>query len=261
MSNKECEINDVDEKELNEKYIVQEDTQSSDIDYEDTGCDEVESENESCSTDYVEAQDLFNEILISLVVDRVDVDVYLDLALTTEYENFALHWTTECKLADLVLKTFSLLTAALLSDALEDISSERFNERLVAGTCISVDVATNGCRNIPHPTSSLGEYLVPAGTTALIMTYMLHRNLRFNPDNFLPENCIGRHPFAYIPPSAGPRHCIGKKFAILEEKTVLRKFKIEAVDRPEDLTLLSELILRPKGGLRIKITNPGISYT
>lgn len=35
---------------------------------------------------------------------------------------------------------------------------------------------------------------------------------------------------------------------------VLRKYKIEAVDRREDLTLLGELILRPKDGLRVKIT-------
>lgn len=51
---------------------------------------------------------------------------------------------------------------------------------------------------------------------------------------------------------------IGQKFALLEEKSVisavLRNYKIEALDRREDLTLLGELILRPKDGLRVKIT-------
>lgn len=138
-----------------------------------------------------------------------------------------------------------------------------------------------------HEDVVLGEYTIPAGTTCLISSYVLHRDPKvfpkpekFNPDNFLPGNCYGRNPYAYIPFSAGPRNCkllcdpficqrsllnipfsttgIGQKFALLEEKSVisaiLRNFVIEAVDRREDITLLGELILRPKDGLRVKLT-------
>ncbi|XP_055525080.1 cytochrome P450 4c3-like isoform X2 [Wyeomyia smithii] len=109
------------------------------------------------------------------------------------------------------------------------------------------------------------DYTIPAGTNAMIVVYHLHRDPtvfanpdKFNPDNFLPENCNGRHPYAYIPFSAGPRNCIGQKFAILEEKTVIstiiRKFRIEAVERREDVKLLGDLVLRPRDGLRIKVS-------
>jgi cytochrome P450 len=61
------------------------------------------------------------------------------------------------------------------------------------------------------------NYTIPAGTCVPIISYVIHRNPKifpnpeeFNPDHFLPGKIQGRHPFAYIPFSAGPRNCIGK---------------------------------------------------
>ncbi|XP_053678889.1 cytochrome P450 4c3-like [Anopheles nili] len=115
----------------------------------------------------------------------------------------------------------------------------------------------------------IDNHLLPAGTNAVIIVYQLHRDPsvfpnpdRFNPDRFMVDQAgsgnVPRHPFAYIPFSAGPRNCIGQKFGALESKavlvSVLRKYRIEAVDRRENLTLFGELVLRSKDGLKIRIT-------
>lgn len=56
----------------------------------------------------------------------------------------------------------------------------------------------------------INGYTVPKGTTAGILTFLLHRDPtvfpnpeKFIPERFLPENSLGRHPFAYVPFSAG----------------------------------------------------------
>ena len=61
-----------------------------------------------------------------------------------------------------------------------------------------------------------GNFRIPEGCNIVISSYALHRNprifadpLTFNPDRFTMEQSIGRHPYAFIPFSAGPRNCIG----------------------------------------------------
>ncbi|XP_023247724.1 cytochrome P450 4C1-like [Copidosoma floridanum] len=116
------------------------------------------------------------------------------------------------------------------------------------------------------PVATVGRYiydelqlkhaLLPTDSHIMIHFWDTHRDPNFWPDpekfdptRFTPENSRNRHPFSYLPFSAGPRNCIGQKFAMMELKLltarILYDFYLEPVDRTADMKLIADMILRP----------------
>ncbi|XP_063919121.1 cytochrome P450 4C1-like [Zophobas morio] len=106
-------------------------------------------------------------------------------------------------------------------------------------------------------------HTISKGSMVNLHIYDLHHNPeiypdpeKFDPDRFLPENSQTRHPFAYLPFSAGARNCIGKKFAMLELKTaicgILANFVLEPIDSASTIVLVADIVLRTKEGIKVR---------
>ena len=110
--------------------------------------------------------------------------------------------------------------------------------------------------------TQVGKHIIPKGTDVYIHPYIIHRqeDCWENPEEFIPERHVAdegvepRNAYALVPFSAGPRNCIGQKFAILEEKCVvamvLRKLKLTVV-KDQKIDLFPALISRPEFGIKV----------
>ncbi|XP_017034672.3 probable cytochrome P450 4d14 [Drosophila kikkawai] len=116
-------------------------------------------------------------------------------------------------------------------------------------------------RHITEDTVLDGK-LIPANSDVIILIYHAHRDPDFfpEPEKFIPERfSLERkgeiNPFAYTPFSAGPRNCIGQKFAMLEMKSTVSKMlrHFELLPLGAEVKPVLNLILRSTTGINVGI--------
>ncbi|EDV38702.1 uncharacterized protein Dana_GF24863 [Drosophila ananassae] len=111
-----------------------------------------------------------------------------------------------------------------------------------------------------HREIRLGEQTIPANTSIYLVLYFAHRDpgyfpdpLSFRPERFLEGEEEARENFAYLPFSAGPKNCIGQKFAVLEMKALISKVlrSYELLPLGEELRPMMNFILRSSSGINV----------
>uniref|UniRef100_A0A2C9JRX5 Cytochrome P450 n=1 Tax=Biomphalaria glabrata TaxID=6526 RepID=A0A2C9JRX5_BIOGL len=148
---------------------------------------------------------------------------------------------------------------------MEDLKQLKYLECCIKEALRLFPSVPNYARSIKEELHLEGDYTIPKDTTVIILPIGLHRDPRifpepeaFKPERFFLENSVNRHPYSYIPFSAGPRNCIGQKFAMLEEKTVLshlfRNFNMKSIQKRSELKPVGDLILRPENGIIVELT-------
>lgn len=124
-------------------------------------------------------------------------------------------------------------------------------------------------RQLSHPVSFIDGRSLPAGSLISLNIYALHRNSSvwpnpevFDPMRFSRDDVSHRHPYAYMPFSAGPRNYIGQKFAMAEIKVALALclLRFELVPDFSQLPIkFPQLVLNSKNGIHLYLKPLGLS--
>ncbi|KAI4884180.1 hypothetical protein NFI96_027844 [Prochilodus magdalenae] len=115
-------------------------------------------------------------------------------------------------------------------------------------------------------TVEIGSLTIPKGTIVTIPIFALHRDPEywpdpetFDPERFTKENKGSIDPYVFMPFGAGPRGCLGMRFALVTMKLAivetLQRFNISACDETQvPLELSSSVLLIPAKPVKLRFT-------
>lgn len=117
-------------------------------------------------------------------------------------------------------------------------------------------------KTLPKDTQICG-YDFPKGLSLILNLFFMHRDpkiypdpLKYKPERFLEDQT--KLPFSFLPFSAGPRNCIGQRFALFEIKIfialLVHKFEFASKVKVEDAKYCFEIVTRSTHPLEIKFT-------
>ncbi|XP_034234122.1 cytochrome P450 4c21-like [Thrips palmi] len=149
-----------------------------------------------------------------------------------------------------------------------DINKLKYTEQVIKETLRLLPSVPFTGRIIKEETEFAGHTL-PADTTVVLNILGCHRDpkhwpdpTRFDPDRFSAEQCAKRHPYAFLPFSAGMRNCIGGRYAMMVMKTTLAalvsRYRVDPVadghTEPVDFPYTFDVSSRMLGGVRVVFT-------
>lgn len=147
----------------------------------------------------------------------------------------------------------------------EDLHELKYLERVIKETMRVFPVAPVIVRKITEDLDIGGGVVLPTGSSVVLAIYILHFDPKhwedpwtFDPDRFSPERTAGRDLYAYCPFSAGPRNCIGARYAMMAMKvaiaTVVRKYKsFTDYKSLREIRVQQDLIIKPADGFKVRI--------
>ncbi|XP_056442486.1 cytochrome P450 3A30-like [Gadus chalcogrammus] len=118
---------------------------------------------------------------------------------------------------------------------------------------------------VAKATVEINGLVIPKGTVVMVPLWVLHRDPdlwpnpeEFKPERFSKENKDTIDPYTYMPFGAGPRNCIGMRFALVMMKLamveILQKFSFAVCDQTEIPLEMDVMgLLAPKRPLRLQL--------